>query len=97
MGKIQPLDRQSLLDMAIQESGSIEAVMELSIRNDIAVSQELETMTELETAAIIDSKVVNRYQAQRIRPATEVTGEEMSAVPYGGIGFMGVEVDFIVS
>ena len=97
MGKIKPLDRQSLLDMAIQESGGIEAVMELSIRNDIAVSQELDAMTELEAAAIIDSKVVNRYQLQRIRPATEVTAEEMAAVPYGGIGFMGVEVDFIVS
>lgn len=97
MEKIQPIDRQSLLDIAIQESGSVEAVMELSIKNDIAVSQELGAMTELETATIIDSKVVNRYHEQCIQPATELTAEELIEVPYGGLGFMSVEVDLIVS
>lgn len=95
--KVKPLDRQSLLDIAIQTSGSVEAAFELAAKNDIAISEELARDAELETVAVTDKIVLSRYEARNIRPATEVSPEDMQRVPYGGIGFMGIEIDFIVS
>ncbi len=95
--KVKPLDRQSLLDIAIQTSGSVEAAFELAAKNDIAISEELARDAELETVAVADKIVLSRYEARNIRPATEVSPEDMQRVPYGGIGFMGIEIDFIVS
>ena len=34
--------------------------------------------------------------ARQIRPATELSDEEIEAAPFGGIGYMGIEVDFMV-
>ena len=39
--------------------------------------------------------VLERYTARQIRPATELSDEEeIEAAPFGGIGYMGIEVDF---
>ena len=38
MNKIKPLDRQSLIDVALQTSGSVEGALGMSIKNDIPVS-----------------------------------------------------------
>lgn len=94
--KVKPLDRQSLIDVAIQTSGSVEAAFDLSVKNDVAISQELAAGAELEAVGTVDKTVLNRYEAQKIRPATELSHEDMVAAPYGGIGFMGIEIDFIV-
>lgn len=95
--KVKPLDRQSLLDIAIQTSGSVEAAFELAAKNDIAISEELARDAELETVAVADKIVLSRYAARNLRPATELSPEDLEAVPYGGIGFMGIEIDFVVS
>ena len=90
MNKIKPLDRQSLIDVALQTSG-------MSIKNDIPVSGELAPDVELETAPVVDKLVLGRYEARGVRPATDISAEDLACVPYGGIGFMGIEIDFIVS
>lgn len=95
--KVKPLDRQSLLDIAIQTSGSVEAAFELAEKNDIAISAEIARDAELDTVAVADKIVLSRYEARNIRPATELSPEDLEAVPYGGIGFMGIEIDFVVS
>lgn len=97
MKKVKPLDRQSVLDIALQTSGGVEAALELSIKNDISISGELARDAELETAGVVDRQVLGRYEARGVRPATEISPEDMEAAPYGGIGFMGIEIDFIVS
>ena len=89
MNKIKPLDRQSLIDVALQTSGSVEGALGMSIKNDIPVSGEL--------APVVDKLVLGRYEARGVRPATDISAEDLACVPYGGIGFMGIEIDFIVS
>lgn len=97
MTKIKPLDRQSLIDIALQTGGAVEAALGMAIKNDIPVTGELVPGVELETVPVVDKLVFERYQARGIRPATDISAEELARVPYGGIGFMGVEVDFVVS
>lgn len=97
MNKVKPLDRQSLIDVALQTSGSVEGALGMSIKNDIPVSGELAPGVELETAPVVDKLVLGRYEVRGIRPATDISAEDLARVPYGGIGFMGIEIDFIVS
>jgi len=43
-----------------------------------------------------EESVVQELAADRIKPATAPSAEETEMVPYGGIGFMGIEIDFVV-
>lgn len=94
--KIKVKDRQSLIDIAVQTSGNMESSLAIAIKNDIAISQELQDI-ELETAEVGNQLVLTRYRAENIRPATEISQKEAELVPFGGIGFMGIEIDFIIN
>lgn len=95
--KTKPLDRQSLLDIALQTGGGVEAALELSIKHDIAMSEPIASGAELETPVPVKKTVLARYGAQGVRPATELSPADTETAPYGGIGYMGIEIDFIVS
>ena len=75
----------------------MEGALGMSLKNDIPVSGELAPDVELETAPVVDKLVLGRYEARGVRPATDISAEDLACVPYGGIGFMGIEIDFIVS
>lgn len=96
MAKVTPVDRQSLLDIAIQTSGGVEAAFDIAAANDISISEPLAEGVQLETVPATDKAVLDRYTAKKISPATELSDEEIEAAPYGGIGYMGIEVDFMV-
>ena len=95
--KITPLDRQSVIDIAIQTSGSVEAAFTLSATNNISISGVIAPGSELEMVTVADKLVLSRYEARGIRPATDISPRDLELVPYGGINYMGVEIDFIVS
>lgn len=99
MRNITVYNGQSLADIAVQECGAFEAVFSLAARNGLSVTDSLSTgrLLVYEQENIVKKQVVAMLAAGKVRPATEVTAEEMAAVPYGGISFMGIEVDFIVS
>lgn len=92
-------NRQSLLDIAVQECGSFEAAFALSERNGIALTDDLSAGQELEIAPedVDNKRIVAALAAQDVRPATAISAEDTVLVPWGGIGFMGIEIDFIVS
>lgn len=93
-------DRQTLLDIALQSGGHVETVLALAAANGLSVTDRLEEGRELtipEPAEEGDARTVRLYRAHGIEPATEASAEDMSACPYGGIGFMGIEIDFEVS
>ena len=92
-------NRQSLLDMAVQECGSFEAAFALCERNGIALTDTLTAGSELKIAPenIDRKRIVSALAAQDVKPATAISAEDAALVPWGGIGFMGIEIDFIVS
>lgn len=96
MARITPQDRQSLFDIAVQTSGGVEAAFDLAAANGTSISEPLAPEASLETVPVVDNSVLARYEAQHIRPATELSSDEISMAPYGGIGFMGIEIDFMV-
>lgn len=91
--------RQSLVDIAVQECGSFEAAFTLGERNGLALTETLEAGTELEYGPgdITNKQVVIGLAVRKAKPATAITAEDAAAAPWGGVGYMGIEIDFIVS
>ena len=96
MGTIIVKDRQTLLDVALESSGSVEAAMELAILNGRSLTSELIDGDRLTSVEVVDAKVVERYSAECISPATEVAVEGKLTMSYQRIGYMAVGVDFEV-
>lgn len=95
--EVKVKDRQSLLDMAVQTAGSMEAAFGLSAANDVSLTDTLTDGQVLDTVAAENADTVRRYSVQGIQPATALSKEEMAALAQEGINFMGIEIDFIVS
>lgn len=91
---------QTLLDIALQTGGHIETMLALAEANGMSITDRLEdghVLTVPEPVEGGDTRTVELYKAHKVEPATEASEDDMSACPYGGIGFMGIEIDFIVS
>lgn len=95
--EVKVKDRQSLLDMAIQTSGSMEAAFGLAAANGVSLTDTLADGQVLDTVAAENADTVRRYSVQDIQPATALSEEEMAALAQEGINFMGIEIDFVVS
>jgi len=94
---MKPQARQSTLDIAIQQCGSIEAVFDLATLNDISITDDLITENLLLTPEPENNIIASYYSNNGITPATAVTLKEEETTPVGGISFMGIEIDFKVS
>lgn len=93
-------ERQSMLDMALQCGGHVETALALAVANELSVTDRLEDGQELTVPEPVDvgnARVVRLYRAHGVEPATEVNAEDMQCCPCGGIGHMGLEIDFEVS
>ncbi|MDR0559123.1 MAG: hypothetical protein LBG92_03070 [Prevotellaceae bacterium] len=78
------LSRQSLLDLAVQTSGSAEAAFELAAKNGISVTDDIDAGCELETVAVANAATANYYRNNDIKPATAAGGD--SSGNGGGTG-----------
>lgn len=94
-------DRQTVLDIALQTGGTLEAAMALALSNGISITEVLEEGQELTLPEAPltggEARTVAIYRARGVEPATEASTEDVGACPYGGIGFMEIEKDFTVS
>ena len=82
MRKITVRDRQTLFDIALQYCGDREAVFEIAKLNDFPVTAELSAGTEVTVPEVINQRVVNYYEINRIVPAT-ATGTEIETAENG--------------
>lgn len=92
-------DRQTLLDIALRSGGHVETVLALAEANGLSLTASLAEGLELTVPEPVtggDARTVRLYVARGIDPATEASAEDITACPYGGIGFMGIEIDFEV-
>jgi hypothetical protein len=87
------LEGQSLPDIAIQESGSIEAVFDLAVKNGISITDKLQAGLNINNVNPLNQGIVAYYRAKNIRPATWMAQNQI----HTGIGYMGIDVNFIIS
>ncbi len=89
------IENQTTLDIAIQYCGSADSALDTAIANGLSLTDSLtpgQTLTLPEIPA--NRGMVNYYGVNGIKPAT---GTTQDGAPPGGISYMGIQIDFIVS
>jgi len=64
------LEGQSLLDIALQELGSLEGTYALAVLNGLSLTDSLAAGMLLQLPDVVDKRIVNYYSERNIRPAT---------------------------
>lgn len=94
MSNINTKRRQSTLDVAIRRLGSIETVFDLASANGVCITDDLNSDSIFSLTEVQNQEVINAFSILNIDPATGLTDED---VIFGGINYMGIELDFMVS
>lgn len=71
--KVQALEGQSLLDLAVQTSGDATGVASLSRINGLPVTSPLDLKRLIDRGEEIDRRRRQYYEQRKIKPATELT------------------------
>ncbi len=93
--KIKTILGQSLLDIAVQECGGLDTLVDVAIANNVSITDDLEAGVALSIDSISNADVQRYYKIRGIKPATALTIEENSE--FQGIGFWAIGKDFVVS
>lgn len=71
MQTINVMQGQTLADIAIRYCGSIEALFQLAVLNDISITDALEAGTVLLLPPPLDKGVINYFECNGIQPASK--------------------------
>lgn len=82
---------QSLADIAIQYLGNISALPDMAQLNGLTITDQVEPGTRLQLPAVVTPAVVTYMSTGGYAPASNVQDE------LEGIGYWGIEYDFIVT
>lgn len=73
--KIRVENRQSLLDICIQEFGSLDQLIELALVNKLSITEDLYPGQILTIPEVSKNEIiVNYYRINKIKPATALVG-----------------------
>ena len=100
--KIDVRRRQSLLDLSIQQTGSLEDIFNVIQENDIPISDDNEDLVIgkiITTSDLTVESIADYFRVNDIRPATSITMDEIYRIlrMRQGIGYWIIEDDFVVS
>jgi len=85
---------QWLGDIVVREAGSIEAIVEMAINNGVSITDKMTAGSQVLQSVPVDRRVMNYYNINSIYPATAADPDGRS---FRGIGYMAVEITFIIS
>lgn len=92
------LHNQSLLDVCLQHTGTIESLFEVAMANKISITDDLASGSYL----IVNSQetekdILNYYRAKNIQPATAFSHHDKQVIEKPeGISIWTINLDFIV-
>lgn len=93
--QVTRLTNQSIFDLSIQYTGSVESFFEAAVKNNISVSfvanEALGLLESVVVPEVTNKQVVDYFKTNKLFPATGFDNYDI-----GGIGDMAIEVDFIV-
>lgn len=99
MTQIVALNNQTLLDVAIRHCGTVEAIVEIAILNNISITDDLAPgqLIQIPVKDYGNQEVVNYFTLNKVEPATALTQEHVALTEgNSGIGFWIIENNFIV-
>ena len=83
--------KQTLIDIAMQEYGDATQIFTIALLNGISVTDNLSDDQQLIVDDVTVNEVIDGLSSRNIQPASNA-GNML-----GGIGYMGIGIDFIVS
>jgi hypothetical protein len=98
MIQITVLYNQTLQDIVIRYCGTIEALVQIAILNNISITQELVPgqLIQIPNKDFDNQELVNYFNINKIQPACGFVGNTLPDVPTG-IDYMIIGTDFIVA
>lgn len=97
---ITVLHNQSLLDLALQHTGTIESIFEFAEANSFNITDDVvagKTLV-LPAEAFTNKDILSYYTAKKIQPATAFTKEDEQVFErLEGISIWAINLDFVVS
>lgn len=89
---------QGLPDIVVQELGTMELSMQVAADNDMALTDTLSPgdVVAIDEELRAEGRVTDEMRLKGAVPATSVSAADESFIR-GGINYMGIEIDFIVS
>ena len=97
---ITALHNQSLLDLALQHTGTIESVFELAKDNALNITDDVQAGTPLYLGEGLGvrNEILSYYTAKNLQPATAFTKEDEQVFErLEGISIWAINLDFVVS
>lgn len=97
---VAALHNQSLLDLALQHTGTIESVFELAKDNALNITDDVQAGTPLYLGEGLGvrNEILNYYTAKNLQPATAFSKEDEQVFErLEGISIWAINLDFIVS
>ena len=90
--KIKVLPYQSLADVAVRYTGSLENLYAIAVANSMTLDAELHAGEEIAIPDNLDIEVavVRTYDNNSLNPASAATADTV----LGGIDYMGIQIDF---
>jgi hypothetical protein len=89
------LDRQSLMDVAVQNTGDASAAFDVALANELSLTDSLNAGGALTFNVTKQKQIADYYENRQLKPATGMTEEQMNNTVGYGIEFMGIEIDFM--
>ncbi len=82
INNIKSLEKQTLLDIAVQQLGNVDDVFLIIAQNDVDFSEQLPAGTVIDINGIvpIQKEIVNYYLENNIIPATDLTQKEFNEI-----------------
>lgn len=87
---------QSFFDACFEATGSITAIFEDAIQNDVSITDHLQAGKELIFSKVVDEQIYNYLNNNNHIPATALKTENLDLIQNKGIGYMGVGLNFII-
>ena len=99
---ITVLHNQSLLDLALQHTGTIESIFELAVLNEKSVTDDMVAGASLNVPPLSEGArnkdILAYYTAKKLQPATAFTkADEEVFKRLEGISIWAINLDFVVS
>ena len=97
---ITALHNQSLLDLALQHTGTIESVFELAEANALNITDDVQAGAPLYLGEGLGvrNEILSYYTAKNLQPATAFTKEDEQVFErLEGISIWAINLDFVVS
>lgn len=95
---MEVMQGQNIIDIAVETTGNADNALLIALQNGMSITDDLTAGQTLDTdTGITDRNTLAYYEQRNLHPATSITQQQEADNPFGGIEFMGIEIDFIVS